>query len=124
MREASHVFRSPYSAYSFSKTITPFIFLGAVLLLAGIAILTGRVLKGSCGGVAGEAYDECYHDTCDSLENINMQGLDEMSDAAANAVNVLAVNDLPTSAAKLLGRERSVANAGIELDYRGERLRK
>ncbi len=35
--------------------LTLVIFLGAVLLLAGIAILTGRVLKGSCGGVAGEA---------------------------------------------------------------------
>lgn len=35
--------------------LTLVIFLGAVLLLAGIALLTGRVLKGSCGGVAGEA---------------------------------------------------------------------
>lgn len=35
--------------------LTLVIFLGAVLLLAGIAVLTGRVLKGSCGGVAGEA---------------------------------------------------------------------
>ncbi|RLE27363.1 MAG: hypothetical protein DRJ65_03045 [Acidobacteria bacterium] len=35
--------------------LTLVIFLGAVLLLAGIAILTGRVLKGSCGGVAGSA---------------------------------------------------------------------
>ncbi len=31
------------------------IFLGGMLLLVGIAILTGRVLKGSCGGVAGSA---------------------------------------------------------------------
>ena len=35
--------------------LTLVIFLGAVLLLAGIAVLTGRVLKGSCGGVAGDA---------------------------------------------------------------------
>lgn len=79
---------------------------------------------GIFGGVAGEAYDECYHDACDTLENINMQGLDEMSDAAAYAVNVLAVNDLPVPAAKLLGRKLSVANSGIDLEYRGERLRK
>ncbi len=31
------------------------ILLGGMLLLAGIAILTGRVLKGSCGAVAGSA---------------------------------------------------------------------
>ncbi len=35
--------------------LTLVVFLGAVLLLAGIAVLTGRVLKGSCGGVAGSA---------------------------------------------------------------------
>ncbi|RLE35183.1 MAG: hypothetical protein DRJ61_03745 [Acidobacteria bacterium] len=35
--------------------LTLVIFLGTVLLLAGIALLTGRVLRGSCGGVSGEA---------------------------------------------------------------------
>ena len=35
--------------------LTLVIFLGAVLLLAGIAVLTGRVLKGSCGGVANQS---------------------------------------------------------------------
>lgn len=35
--------------------LTLMIFLGAVMVLAGIAVLTGRVLKGSCGGVAGTA---------------------------------------------------------------------
>lgn len=35
--------------------LTLVVFLGVVLLLAGIAVLTGRVLKGSCGGVAGGA---------------------------------------------------------------------
>ncbi|ASJ70968.1 M28 family peptidase [Granulosicoccus antarcticus] len=76
------------------------------------------------GGVAGEAYDACYHDECDTLENINMQGLGEMSDAAAYAINVLAVNDLPTPAAKLLGRKLSVANTAITLDHSGEFLKK
>lgn len=33
--------------------LTMVIFLGAVLVLAGIAVATGRVLKGSCGGVGG-----------------------------------------------------------------------
>lgn len=35
--------------------LTLVIFLGAVLLLAGIAVVTGRVLKGSCGGVANQS---------------------------------------------------------------------
>jgi Zn-dependent M28 family amino/carboxypeptidase len=93
-------------------------------LFTGAENVKSEEEAGIFGGVAGEAYDECYHDACDTLDNINMQGLDEMADAAAYAINVLAVNDLPTPAAKLLGRERSVANAGIDLDYRGARLRK
>ncbi|MCD4751300.1 MAG: hypothetical protein K8R59_18170 [Thermoanaerobaculales bacterium] len=35
--------------------LTLVFFLGFVLLLAGIAVLSGHVLKGSCGGVAGNA---------------------------------------------------------------------
>jgi Zn-dependent M28 family amino/carboxypeptidase len=63
------------------------------------------------GGVAGQAYDPCYHQLCDNLTgedrgarnydgfgrllgNINLTGLDEMSDAAATAVYTLARRDL------------------------------
>jgi Zn-dependent M28 family amino/carboxypeptidase len=42
------------------------------------------------GGTAGEQYDECYHLACDTLANVNLQGLSEMSDAAAHATMVLA----------------------------------
>lgn len=42
------------------------------------------------GGTAGEAYDACYHQACDTRANISMAGLDQMSDAAAHAVYVLA----------------------------------
>ncbi|HEX5014769.1 MAG TPA: M20/M25/M40 family metallo-hydrolase [Candidatus Limnocylindrales bacterium] len=37
------------------------------------------------GGVAGEPYDECYHSACDTIENVNVTALDQMSDAAAHA---------------------------------------
>ena len=30
------------------------------------------------GGVAGQAYDPCYHQACDTLENINQEGLEQM----------------------------------------------
>ncbi len=35
--------------------LTLVVFLGFALVLAAIALLTGRILKGSCGGVAGSA---------------------------------------------------------------------
>jgi Zn-dependent M28 family amino/carboxypeptidase len=37
------------------------------------------------GGTAGVAYDPCYHAECDTIRNLSMTALDQMSDAAAHA---------------------------------------
>jgi hypothetical protein len=42
------------------------------------------------GGTAGVAYDHCYHQSCDTLDNLNHTALDQMSDAAAHATISLA----------------------------------
>lgn len=44
------------------------------------------------GGVAGAAYDVCYHQACDTRENISIKAIDEFSDAAAHVLFVLAKN--------------------------------
>ena len=44
------------------------------------------------GGEAGVAYDECYHEACDDLANINMDAIDEMSDAVAHAILTYAMD--------------------------------
>ncbi|QNE78269.1 M28 family peptidase [Streptomyces finlayi] len=38
------------------------------------------------GGTAGQAFDRCYHSSCDTTANINDTALDRNSDAAAHAV--------------------------------------
>ncbi|MGH3432486.1 MAG: M28 family metallopeptidase [Thermocrispum sp.] len=38
------------------------------------------------GGTAGDAFDECYHGSCDTTGNINAEALDRNSDAIAHAV--------------------------------------
>ncbi|GAA0452644.1 hypothetical protein GCM10009544_14330 [Streptomyces stramineus] len=38
------------------------------------------------GGTAGQAFDRCYHSSCDSTSNINDKALDTNSDAVAHAV--------------------------------------
>ncbi|MFF7497727.1 M28 family metallopeptidase [Streptomyces rubiginosohelvolus] len=38
------------------------------------------------GGTAGQAFDRCYHSSCDNLSNINDTALDRKSDAAAHAI--------------------------------------
>ena len=42
------------------------------------------------GGVAGEQYDPCYHLSCDDMDNLSLEALDQMSDAAAHATISLA----------------------------------
>jgi Zn-dependent M28 family amino/carboxypeptidase len=42
------------------------------------------------GGVAGEAYDPCYHKACDDITNLSTRALSEMGDAAAHAALTLA----------------------------------
>ena len=42
------------------------------------------------GGVAGLAFDPCYHQACDTIFNLSHTALDQMSDAAAHATWTLA----------------------------------
>ncbi|MCD9198058.1 M20/M25/M40 family metallo-hydrolase [Aeromicrobium wangtongii] len=44
------------------------------------------------GGTAGVAYDVCYHQACDDITNINTRALDQLGDAAAHSVGVLALS--------------------------------
>jgi Zn-dependent M28 family amino/carboxypeptidase len=41
------------------------------------------------GGAAGRPLDGCYHQACDTIDNINDQALDQLGDAAAHAVFTL-----------------------------------
>ena len=42
------------------------------------------------GGTAGVAYDACYHQACDDLDNVSQLALDQNSDAVAYAVLTIA----------------------------------
>ena len=46
---------------------------------------------GIYGGTAGDQYDPCYHLACDTFNNISLEALDHMSDAAAHAVLTFAM---------------------------------
>ena len=38
------------------------------------------------GGTPGEAYDPCYHQACDDIDNVSKRALGQMSDAVAHAI--------------------------------------
>jgi Zn-dependent M28 family amino/carboxypeptidase len=52
------------------------------------------------GGVAGLAYDPCYHQACDTWFNLSYTALDQMSDAAAHAAWTLARSQSPITKAQ------------------------
>jgi Zn-dependent M28 family amino/carboxypeptidase len=94
------------------------------------------------GGVAGAAYDPCYHQACDSMTpvadgadpalyalldaaynlvgNVNLDALEEMADAAAHAVLTFAMT---RSAVNGTARAADPALAN-QLEYQGSHLRR
>ena len=56
------------------------------------------------GGVAGEAYDRCYHQACDTISNLNNTAFDQMSDGAATALVTLANTTGPLAATATVTR--------------------
>ena len=43
------------------------------------------------GGAADQPYDPCYHRTCDTIENINRDVLEQNTRALVRALNVAAI---------------------------------
>ncbi len=84
------------------------------------------------GGVAGEQYDPCYHEACDTYDSVfnyppglpllagnGAKGLDEMIDAGAHAALAFAQT---TSAVQ--GTDKGKANGQYKADYKGSYLRR
>ena len=79
------------------------------------------------GGTAGEPYDPCYHEACDTVANVSRRGLDQLSDGAAHAVLTFAQNRQPLAApAAEATAVASVAQrlAASGMDYKGHHLRR
>ncbi|MFN8197879.1 MAG: M20/M25/M40 family metallo-hydrolase [Nakamurella multipartita] len=77
------------------------------------------------GGTAGEPYDACYHQACDSIQapnnNLSDQALAELGDAAAHAIWTLG----KTSTGFYADGSRMAASQAVSLDqfdYRGGQL--
>jgi Zn-dependent M28 family amino/carboxypeptidase len=70
------------------------------------------------GGTAGVAYDPCYHQACDDINNLNVNALFELGDAAAHAVMTLAVTKsgfFPDGSRRAGARSENTYN----FDYKG-----
>jgi hypothetical protein len=81
------------------------------------------------GGVAGEQYDPCYHEACDTFDsvfsfptgvpgaNLGDKALDEMSDGAAHATLTFA-----ETGSAVQGTDKGKANGRYKPEFEGSKL--
>ncbi|HYN95824.1 MAG TPA: M28 family metallopeptidase [Pilimelia sp.] len=94
-------------------------------IAAGVDIPSGGLFTGAegvkteaeaavYGGTAGQAYDPCYHQACDTIDNVNRRAIDEMSDAVAHAIWTYAndVSSLTAPAAPATGTTAPARGGG------------
>jgi Zn-dependent M28 family amino/carboxypeptidase len=74
-------------------------------LFTGAEVVKTEAQVEKWGGVAGEAFDSCYHQACDNLGNVDRVALDRNADAlawvvASYAISTEDVNGVPPRAAR------------------------
>ena len=93
-------------------------------LFTGAEEIKTEAEQDAYGGTEGEAFDPCYHQACDDIDNISRRGLRQMSDATAHAVNHYAFDlkfiPRPERGAARVTRD----SAGTSGEYLGDLLRK
>ena len=96
----------------------PFIEVGipAGGLFSGAEVLKTAEEASVYGGTAGEAYDACYHQACDTIGNLSVNALNELADGAADAVLTLARTK---SGFFPDGSLRHATRVAAESDYKG-----
>ncbi|MFI6320296.1 M28 family peptidase [Nonomuraea sp. NPDC050556] len=85
-------------------------------IFTGAEVVKTAAQAARYGGTAGVAFDQCYHEACDTLANINMTALDFNSDSIANATATYAfdLTGIPDrNAAKLAATTTSPTRAGV-----------
>ncbi len=74
---------------------------------------------GIYGDTAGDPYNPCYHRACDTFDNISLEALDQMSDAAAHAVLTFAMT---TSSVNGTDKGKGMGKFKNTMEYRGPNL--
>jgi Zn-dependent M28 family amino/carboxypeptidase len=96
-------------------------------LFTGAEVVKTEAQADKWGGIAGQAFDPCYHQACDNLGNIDRVALDRNSDAIAfvlgsYAISTEDINGVPPRAARAKSRaaqaraaEKSLAGTSAEI---------
>lgn len=68
------------------------------------------------GGTAGAAYDPCYHQACDDIDNLSEDALDIMSDAVAHSTLTFAETESAVN-----GTGKGKAKGKLQLEFKGDK---
>jgi Zn-dependent M28 family amino/carboxypeptidase len=74
------------------------------------------------GGVTGVAYDSCYHQACDTFNNLNDTSFDQLAGAAATALVLYGMTKDPVTTTTL--SKEAARAAAAKTEYRGPRLQR
>jgi Zn-dependent M28 family amino/carboxypeptidase len=103
----------------------PFIARGAPAggLFSGAEVIKTPAQAAVYGGVAGVAYDPCYHQLCDDITNLNDTSFDQLSDGAAQALVTFAMTKKAVTATTARAHRRvsrqTMAKRLARSTYRG-----
>lgn len=110
----------PYEGSDFTgrSDYGPFIEVGVPAggLFTGAEVVKTAAQVEKYGGVAGVAFDPCYHAKCDSLNNLNAYALDTNADAIAHATTVYALDATTVNG-------RRAGNRGVAAKARSTAMR-
>jgi Zn-dependent M28 family amino/carboxypeptidase len=76
------------------------------------------------GGTVDVALDPCYHQACDTFDNNNLTVLDQLSDAAADAVQEFARSTLVVNGVSPRANLRAQRAGGLTLAHKGPNVRR
>ncbi|AXT84953.1 aminopeptidase [Aeromicrobium sp. A1-2] len=113
--DAKHLATEP-TAFDGRSDYGPFIEAGipAGGLFSGAEGVKTDEQAATFGGTAGDAFDACYHQACDTITNLSIKALYELGDAAAHATAVLTMSKtglFPDGSRKAMGKS---ARAKVE----------
>lgn len=91
-------------------------------LFTGAEVVKTPLQQSIWGGVAGESFDQCYHQACDDIDNVDHDALEVNADAVAFAVFTYAASTEGVNGVrggKIPGNFRIPAPAGPEHTFAG-----
>jgi Zn-dependent M28 family amino/carboxypeptidase len=91
-------------------------------LFSGAEGIKTREQQRRYGGLADVAYDECYHEACDNILNVNREALRQFGKAAAHAVLYFGMTREDITPPAAAAARRIASAAARAADYRGPRL--